>query len=125
MPPNFTDVEVVLEGLDQKTSRRTKTPGKLKEAINVEFSKSGDLNKRRGYERVDVSTDVTGAGSEAVFFTVATYRQELVLYGSEYMSSVVAIDPDVSSASVVRRGPTMAGSYRIHQVFASPIGEDA
>lgn len=120
---DFTDVEVVLEGLDQKTDRKAKTPGKLREAINVEFDKANALNKRRGYVRVPTGTDVTGAASEAVFLASATYRQELVLYGSEFMSSVVAVGADVSSAAIVRRGPSLPGSYRVHQVFASSIGE--
>jgi hypothetical protein len=123
-PLIFEPVEVVLEGLSQKDDKKATTPGRLRAAINVEFDKTHSLNKRRGFERVDVSANTLGVDSESAFVSIATYRQELVVYGMQWIYAVLAIDQDVSSASVVRRGPAMRGNYRTHHVFSSALSED-
>lgn len=123
-PLQYQTVEVLLEGLSQKDDKKTSTPGKLRTAINVEFDKSGTLNKRRGYTRVPTESLVGGGTAETLYATVATYQQELVLYGLDNIGSVAAGSAIVDGASVVRRGPTMRGNYRIHPVFASPLAEE-
>jgi hypothetical protein len=124
-PLIFEPVEVVLEGLSQKDDKKATTPGRLRSALNVEFDKTHALNKRRGFERVDIGTDTKGFSTELAFVSVATYRQELVVYGRHDLYAVLAIDADVSDASVVRRGPTLCGNYRTHHVFSSAITEGA
>jgi hypothetical protein len=123
-PLQFQTVEVVLEGLSQKDDKKGTTPGRLRHAYNVEFDKTHALNKRRGFERVRVDTDTKGLTSEIAFVSAATYKQELVLYGLHRLYAVVAIDQDVSGASVVRRGPTLRGNYRVHHVFSSAVSEE-
>lgn len=123
-PIEWQTVEVVLEGLSQKDDRKVTTPGKLRAAVNVEFDKSNSLNKRRGFVRVPFETLVHGETPELLYATVATYQQELVVYGLDNLASVVARTAIVDGAALVRRGPTMRGNYRIHDVFSAPLAQE-
>lgn len=123
-PLEWQTVEIVLEGLSEKDDRKATTPGKLRRAQNVEFDKTNALNKRRGYTRVPTEALVGGGLAETLYVTVATYQQELVLYGLDSFGSVAAASAVVDDASVRRRGPTMRGSYRVVDVYCSPLAED-
>jgi hypothetical protein len=123
MPLEWRTVEVLLEGLSQKDDRKATAPGRLSVALNVEFDKTNSLNKRRGYTRVPWSALVGGESPELTYATVATYRDELVVYGLGHINSVVARSAIVDDAALVRRGPTMRGNYRTHQVFSGPMAE--
>jgi hypothetical protein len=122
MPLDFQPVQIVLEGLDQKTDSKMRAPGKLASAINVEFDKVGALNKRRGYRRVTTSTTTHGQTPEAVFTAVATYNGELVVIGEEYLYAVGAIAADIDGGSLIRRGPVLRGSYRVRDIAQASIG---
>lgn len=121
-PIDWQTVEVVLEGLSQKDDKKATTPGKLRTALNVEFDKTHSLNKRRGFVRIPFEELVHDEQYELLYAAVATYQQELVVYGLDNLNSVVARTADVSGAAMVRRGPTMRGNYRVHDVYASPLG---
>ncbi len=120
-----TDVEVVLEGLSQKSDRKVTTPGKLRSAQNVEFDKSGSLNKRRGYTRVDLDDTIGSVTSDAVYLNVATLADELVVYGAGRLWSVASIDSSIGAGeAMVLRGPVLKGGYSIQHVFSSSLGDE-
>lgn len=123
MPIQFEPVQIVLEGLDQKTDHKLRAPGKLASAINVEFDKVGALNKRRGYRRVTTSVTAHGQTPEAVFTSVATYNGELVLIGQEYVYAIGSISAALDGGSLVRRGPVLRGSYRVRDIMQATIGD--
>lgn len=124
MPLQFDTVQIVFEGLDQKTDHKLRAPGKLASAINVEFDKVGSLNKRRGYRRISTSVTAHGQTPESVFTSVATYHGELLLLGEEYAYAVGATTAIVDGASLIRRGPVLRGCYRVRDIAQATIGDD-
>jgi hypothetical protein len=123
MPLDFQPVQIVLEGLDQKTDAKMRAPGKLASAINVEFDKVGTLNKRRGYRRV-VMTEIHGEGVESVFCNVATFQGELLVYGAEYLYAVASITAAVDGASLAVRGPVLRGNCGVTHIASSTLSEE-
>lgn len=128
VPLEFRNVEVVLEGLEQKTDRKTTTPGKLRTAENIAFTKTGRLNKRRGYVRVGLTSDdeVFAIAPESLFLGVATFQDELVLFGAEYLYALADLDAAISgSRAIVQRGPVMRGGYSVQYVMSSSHGSES
>lgn len=126
--PEPRDVEVVFEGLGQKTSTRTKAPGRLRTAQNVVFDKSGELNKRRGYTRVDMddgTDEVLNNALEGLFLNVGTFRDRLFVYGAEFLYDVASLSGSLDgTAFVVRRGPVLRGQYSVQHVVSSSSGTE-
>lgn len=111
MAVEFKPVEVVLEGLDQKTSHVARTPGKLEHAINVEYDKTGAINKRLGYQYVDLSNTVNLFDDDEVFIGLSTFRGELVVFSYDHLCALGSRDAALRGAdSLVYRGP----NNRVH-----------
>lgn len=128
MPLDFQTVEVLLEGLEQKSDRKATTPGKLRTAENVAFNKTGSLNKRRGYVRVGLTSDdeVFDISPESLFLGVATFQDELVMFGSEYLYALADLGAAISgSRAIVQRGPVLRGGYSIQHVTSSAHGSES
>lgn len=128
MPLDFQPVQVVLEGLDQKTDHKLRAPGKLASAINVEFDKVGALNKRRGYRRVTM-VEVHNEGVESVFCNVATWQGELLVYGSEYLYAVASVTAALDAtgaiaANLAVRGPVLRGNGGVRHIASSTLSEE-
>lgn len=124
MPLDFKPVEVVLKGLQQKTDSRMSVPGELERATNVEFDKMGAINKRRGYQLVDLADAVNIYGDNDVAFChVANYKDELVVFGR---SQVLAVGSKAGALNggntVTYRGPCHIGGVRLHHVATSQPG---
>ncbi len=119
------NIDVEIQGLSQKGSDLASVPGTLDRAINVEFDTPPDLNKRRGYRRIATSVDLQGNTVEAVFCAVATFGNELVVYGSEFLYAVVSDRGEVDGASIVRRGPVNRGNYTVSHVVSSSLASEA
>lgn len=106
MAIDFKPVEVVLEGLDQKTSKVARTPGKLEHAINVEYDKTGAINKRLGYQYVDLGNTVNLFDDDAVFIALGSYRGELVVFSYDHLCALGSRDSVLRGVdSLVYRGP--------------------
>lgn len=121
MPLQRQTIEIVFEGLEQKTGSITTKPGRLRTAENVEFDKHGVLNKRRGYELIpmDTAVDDETFDVENRFMSVATHDGNLVIYGMDHFYEVVTPDDNANASSVTRRGPTMRGAFQTHHVVTA------
>ena len=106
MALDFKPIEVVLEGLDQKTSHVTRAPGKLEHAINVEYDKTGAINKRLGYQYVDLSNTVNLFNDDAVFIGLAAFQGELVVFSYDHLCALGSRASALRGEdSLVYRGP--------------------
>lgn len=120
MPLDWTNIELVLRGMAQKSSDLTRAPDHLKYAINVEFDKDGDLNKRRGYQFVDLGNTVNAFDDDAVFCNVGTYRDELVVFSYDYVAALGSRDSQLrGSDALVYRGPSNRGAGKLQYVSTS------
>lgn len=124
MTTPFQIVEIPLGGQqDDKTARLMRGNDTLRLAQNVEHSHQGEARKRRGYERIPLTSATThNETPEAIFLTVGTYQGELVLVGREETYSVHTVDLNVDSASLTRRGPSLVGNIKRWTVHTSPLG---
>ena len=125
VPENY---ELVFEGLDQKTDHRLLKAGRLTRAENVEFDKGGILNKRRGFlrYRFDGSTQV-GAFDftmEPNAFRVATYEDELLIFGVGWLWSIGSKTSDLDGRAAVRRGRLSPGGTRRRRIVTASEGTD-
>ena len=123
-------IDVLFEGLQQKQDRRSTIPGRLERCDNVEFDKTGALNKARGYMRVEVAgTAFAGTGFtttvevEPTLMRLATFRDELVVFGMERMYALASREVDIIDNGLVFRGPTFRGAARILPVHVAAISE--
>jgi hypothetical protein len=124
VPLQFVPIPITLGGLDQKASSLTRAPGKLEHAINVEFDKTGRLNKRRGYQLVDTSAAVNRWDDDAIMLHVTTHRNELLVVTYDYVMGMASKDEAMTqdgavTAAFVYRGPNNRGSCRLHYVSTS------
>lgn len=117
-------VEIAIRGLAEKEGALARAPGTLRRALNVEFDKAGELNKRRGYRRVGTSVDLQGNTMERVFCGVMTYGTELLLYGHEFLYTVSSERGEVDGASCIRRGPVLRGNYTTQHIVSSSLGSE-
>lgn len=116
-------VEILFEGLSQKTDEKLRASGRLDVIQNLEFDKDKALNKRRGYRRVPLSQTTHGVVFETVFSEITTFNGSLVLFGEEYIYSVVSVDGVVDGAAISQRGPSIRGSYRVRDIASSGVGD--
>jgi len=102
----FVPTEVTLDGLDQKTSAPMRVPGKLEHAINVEYDKTGALNKRLGYSYVDLGNTVNLFDDDAVFVACTTFRGELVVFSYDHLCSMGSRESALRGTdALIYRGP--------------------
>jgi hypothetical protein len=114
MPLQFNNVPVMLAGLAQKDSALTKSPGALEKAINVEFDKQGRLNKRRGYQFVDVGQTVNRFDDDAVMQHLALRAGELLVVTHSYVAALGSVDASLRGTdTLVYRGPNNRGQGRL------------
>lgn len=126
MPLQFQNIEIVLGGLDQKAGPLTRSPGALEQAINVEFDKLGQLNKRRGYQLVDIDNTVNSTlGSDDLMAHLAVLDGELVIFSR---SNVIGLGSRESllrgEDALVYRGPANMGACRSEFWTMSRISDD-
>lgn len=131
--PQATDqlVEIVPEGLDQKTDALQRIPGKLERATNVEFDKTGALNLRRGYSRQPLGSPVGPPGvnlaaaqalRDEVFLQASTYDDELLLLGYDTLYALGSRSGNLGGAErYVYRGPLNRGTVRLQHVAVSGL----
>jgi hypothetical protein len=106
MPLDWTNIELVLRGVQQKADDITRPPDRLRHAINVEFDKDGLLNKRRGYQHVDLGNTVNLFDDDAVFINCTTYRGELVVFSYDHVCALGSRDAAMRGTdALIYRGP--------------------
>lgn len=122
MALEFQSVEVVLRGLQQKADDKTRPPDMLTRAVNVEFDKDGALNKRRGYQHVDVANTVNLFDDDEVMLHVATRKDELVVVTYDYVVGLGSRNSTMRGGDAfVYRGPNNRGHVRLGHVSTSRI----
>lgn len=124
MTVRWQKVEVQLEGLDEKTDRRSVAPGRLVRADNVVFERPGRLSKRRGYRAVPMADDVDGdeIAPSNLFQRVAEVGGELVLFGYDEAFALLA-RAGFDGAALVRRGPMPRGTMTVHHVSTAALSD--
>jgi hypothetical protein len=129
MPLTPEPIELLFEGLAQKTDGKVLKAGKLTRAINVDFAKGGAIKKRRGYLRYPF----TGAGQigalgttmETQAIRVAVYRDELLIFGVRWLWSLASKDAALDGTrAAVRRGLLSPGNLRILNVATATESDD-
>ncbi len=124
MALDFTPAEIVLDGLDQKTSAPMRSPGKLERAINVEYDKTGAINKRLGYQFVDLSNTVNLFDDDAVFCAVANHAGELVVFSYDHVCALGSRDSALRGTdALVYRGPNNRGACSLDYIGTSQIAQ--
>lgn len=122
MPLQFQAIEIALNGLDQKANRLTRTPGALDRAINVEFDKAGQLNKRRGYQRIDPANTVNRFDTDEILTHVVSFGGELVVFTYDYVASLGSRDAALRGEdALVYRGPCNRGACQLDILAAAPL----
>ena len=125
MPLTRQSAEIVLQGLDQKTSAKMTAPGKLERARNVQFDKSGQLDKRAGYNQLEL-TQADSAVIPAHIARLVLDRDELLMLSTTYAFALH--DPaetlQSSTRSMVRRGLVGSGSVSSFSVVVGTDVED-
>lgn len=121
MPLQRENVELVLEGLDQKTSSKLVAPGRLEIADNVQFSKTGQLDKRRGYQTLE-QTQIDGVVLPDVLARLAVDGDELLVFSQTYAFAM--LDPGEAMQgtvvrAMVRRGFVSFGNVSTFTVAVS------
>ncbi len=127
MPLPGENVEVVFAGLDQKTASPLTAPGELETADNIEFDKSGQLNKRRGYQDIESDTAADGDTMPAVFHRVVVgERDEVLVISDASCWSLEAQSERLQTGprGFVDRGPAIVGGVSVVEVYTSPDSED-
>lgn len=126
MPLESQTLEIVFEGLDQKTDAKVLKAGKLVRAENVEFTRQGSITKRRGYQRYPFT-----GGSQIAAFTatmetqairVATHRDELIVFGVSWLWSLGSKTQGIDGRAAVRRGRVNPGNTRRRRIFTAAEG---
>lgn len=117
MPLAWDTVDVVLEGLDEKTDRASVATSNLVVAENVVYE-PGRMDKRRGYQRLQLVDDVEGGIIDPLnlFLNVATVEDELLLLGYDQLYSMGSVDDAIDGAGLILRGPISRCTLLVEQV---------
>ena len=124
MPMVFERVEVDFQGLAEHLDPRKRPVGTLAVSQNVQYAKTGAINKRRGYLRVTQTADVLGDGidpEQCEWQRVATYRGELVVIGHTVMYGLVNRTTAVSGGQLALRGPVARCNITTNMVSAASL----
>ncbi|MBK6920385.1 MAG: hypothetical protein IPH07_23495 [Deltaproteobacteria bacterium] len=114
MPLEFTSVELLFGGLQQKTDTKSRRPDSLDTAVNLQFDKDGVLNKRRGFQFVDLGNAINRFDDDELFQHLASRRGELLILSYDYVLALGDVDAALRGAdAVVYRGPNNRASLRI------------
>jgi hypothetical protein len=126
MPVQYDTIQIPLvRGVDEKSDTKVAQPPSLLQAINVEVDKTGKIQKRRGFMRVDTNDEVFNSGdTERVFHHITTYDGELVMFGYDYLYADVSKDASVqTSKSTVLRGRLIRSTVDVIDVAGSGGGD--
>ncbi len=120
------NVEVVFQGLDQKTAATLTSPGRLETATNVEFDKSGQLNKRRGYQEIESGTGADGESIPTVLHRLALLDDELVVLSDTTCWALGARSEALQTGDrgLVARGPSLVGGVSVVDVYSTHDSEE-
>lgn len=129
MPLEQQTLEILFEGLDQKTDSKVLKAGKLTHAKNVEFDKGGAINKRRGYLRYQFSgasqIGALGETMETQAIRVSTFKDELVIFGARWLWSVASKTSLLDgNRAAVKRGLLSPGNLRVLHVASAAEGDE-
>jgi hypothetical protein len=125
MPLQFTNVDVPLGGLDQKIGPLVRVAGALEQAINVEFDKSGQLNKRRGYQFVDMGEHVGAFTNDEVMAHLGVLRGELVIFTRGHVAGLGSREGELRGEdTIVYRGPNNCGGCSSGFVSVSRLSDE-
>lgn len=127
MPLESQTVEILFEGLEQKTDSKVIKAGKLTRAVNVEFDKAGALNKRRGFVRYQFSgasqIGAFTATMETQAIRVATYKDELLIFGVSWLWSLGSKTSDLDGRAAIRRGRLPSCNTRRRRIVSAAEGQ--
>lgn len=125
MPLPSENAEIVLRGLDQKTSAKLQAPGTLERARNVQFDKAGQLDKRTGYAQLE-ATQLDGAVMPAVLSRVFLDGEELVIASTTRAFAMQDPSEGMQAATraLVQRGYISSGNVSTFTVAVSTDTED-
>jgi hypothetical protein len=113
MPLQYTNVHIPLAaGLDTKSDPRALQPPALTRALNVEFTESGGLQKRKPYAAL--ATDIEGGGTLSDIRRLATYRDELIAFTD---TKLYSWSPTLDAWQ--ERGEHLAASVTERSLFGS------
>jgi len=112
-------------GPDQSTTKLLRGVNVLSVVYDGDTTKGGGIIKGRGLERIPTSTTTHGHTPESVFFTVGTDKGELVVVGQQSTFGLAASDALVDGAALVRRGPSIVGSFSEGVVHVASIGQES
>lgn len=128
MPLETQIVELLFEGLDQKTDHKTLKAGRLTRAENVEFDKRGVLNKRRGFRRFVFSggTQIGALGNtmETQAVRVASHKDELLIFGIAWLWAVASKTASIDFKAAARRGRLTNGNTRVWLIASASEGTE-
>lgn len=128
MPLETQVVELLFEGLDQKFDGKVLPAGKLTRAENVEFDKRGVLNKRRGFRRYQFTGSqqigALGISMDTQAVRLATYKDELLIFGIGWLWAVVSKTASVDGKAAVRRGRLAPGNIRVWHIATAAEGTE-
>lgn len=121
MPLEFRTVTVLLRGVAQNFADKTRPPELLTEAVNVEFDRDGELNKRRGYQYCDPTEAVNlDWPTDTVMAHLARRRHELLVVTYDHVAAVGSKDGSLrGSDAVVYRGPNNRGHVKLRTIAVS------
>lgn len=117
-------IEIVIESLAQKSSKLAKPPGKLAICKNMEFDKTGILNKQRGFVAISTGTafdsSPDGVVSNLYYLNAGQWRDELLLFGDGALQAFAFRFEHSGALTSVTRGPLARGNCaRRKRVVAS------
>lgn len=113
-------------GPSQATGKLLRGPNVLEHNTNGDHDKAGYLTKARGFNRIALTTTTHGETLEVVMMSVGVAPGgELVLVGLRDTYGVAAPSAIVDGAALVRRGPSLVGSYRSGVIHVSSIGVES
>lgn len=121
----FQTISITLGGLDQKVGPLSRAPGALERAVNVEFDKTGQLNKRRGYQFVDMGEHVGAFTNDEVLSHLAVLRGELVIFTRGYIAGLGSREGALRGEdTIVYRGPNNCGACSSGFVSVSRLSDE-
>jgi hypothetical protein len=125
MPLESRTIEIPLAGLSEKHAAIVRSPGTMQRARNVEFDKTGIVNKRRGYRFVDVAQTINLFDTDSVFSRCATIRNELVLFSHSHVVSLISQTGSVrADDTLVYRGPCNRGALKLEYITGGTYTEN-
>jgi hypothetical protein len=125
MPIPSENVEIVLQGLDQKTATKLVAPGRLERALNVQFDKAGQLDKRTGYTAL-AALQADGVGLPNVMSRFVRDGDALVVLSTSRAFALHDADEGLQSSdrAMTSRGWVSSGNISKLTIAVSTDSED-